>query len=298
MTTVIGTVPRLLERAAALEPAAPDQNLTAFIRLSLDDAATVHLLQPAAAQLAAGWPADVAATTILDETMALTGADLGNVQLVEPAAHTLRIAASAGFGQDFLDHFAVVADDTSACGRALADRRQAVIADVDADDEYAPHRDVAAASRFRAVQSTPLIDIDGNLVGVVSTHFPYPGPPSARALEVTRLYGLVAGEALARSLNGRSRRRLDDRHGAALAELESASASASSASASASASPQTTVLDLTDTIVRALLSAGLSLAGAQSLIGDCAASDRVAEAIDKLDQALDGIRSAVLDLHA
>ena len=294
MTTVIGTVPRLLERAAALEPAAPDQNLTAFIRLSLDDAATAHLLQHAAAQLAAGWPADVAATTILDETMALTGADLGNVQLVEPAAHTLRIAASAGFGQDFLDHFAVVADDTSACGRALADRRQAVIADVDADDEYAPHRDVAAASRFRAVQSTPLIDIDGNLVGVVSTHFPYPGPPSARALEVTRLYGLVAGEALARSLNGRSRRRLDDRHGAALTELESASASASSAAAS----PQTTVLDLTDTIVRALLSAGLSLAGAQSLIGDCAASDRVAEAIDKLDQALDGIRSAVLDLHA
>ena len=66
---------------------------------------------------------------------------------------------------------------------------------------------------------------------------------------------------------------------------------------SSSTLPRTAVLDLTDTIVRALLSAGLSLAGAQSLLGDGTASDRVAEALDELDQALGGIRSAVLDLH-
>ena len=290
MTKGIGNVPRLLERAdgtrrsAADRPGgaastAPDENLSSFIRLSLDDARAAHLLQHAAAHLSAGWPTDVAAATILDETMALTGAELGNVQLAEPGSAGLRIVASAGFGQEFLDHFAVVVDDdTSACGRAAAGHRQTVIPDVDADEDFAPHREVAAASKFRAVQSTPLVDAAGNLVGMVSTHFPRPGGPPARALEVTRLYGLLAGEALARSLNGRSTPQLDGQ-------------------GVSSALPRTAVLDLTDTIVRALLSAGLSLAGAQSLIGDAPAGERVAEAIDELDQALDGIRSAVLDLH-
>jgi|GEM_PF-7016036 len=126
----------------------------------------------------------------------------------------------------------------------------------------------------------------GNLVGMVSTHLPRPGTPPARALEVTRLYGLSAGEALARSLGRRTAAHLDGQHGAGRTRPDSSSTLA-----------RTAVLDLTDTIVRALLSAGLSLAGAQSLLGDGTASDRVAEALDELDQALGGIRSAVLDLH-
>jgi len=126
----------------------------------------------------------------------------------------------------------------------------------------------------------------GNLVGMVSTHLPRPGTPPARALEVTRLYGLLAGEALARSLGRRTAAYLDGQHGAGRTQPDSSSTL-----------PRTAVLDLTDTIVRALLSAGLSLAGAQSLLGDGTASDRVAEALDELDQALGGIRSAVLDLH-
>ena len=126
----------------------------------------------------------------------------------------------------------------------------------------------------------------GNLVGMVSTHLPRPGTPPARALEVTRLYGLLAGEALARSLGRRTAAHLDGQHGAGRTQPDSSSTL-----------PRTAVLDLTDTIVRALLSAGLSLAGAQSLLGDGTASDRVAEALDELDQALGGIRSAVLDLH-
>lgn len=125
-----------------------------------------------------------------------------------------------------------------------------------------------------------------NLVGMVSTHLPRPGTPPARALEVTRLYGLSAGEALARSLGRRTAAHLDGQHGAGRTQPDSSSTL-----------PRTAVLDLTDTIVRALLSAGLSLAGAQSLLGDGTASDRVAEALDELDQALGGIRSAVLDLH-
>ena len=58
-------------------------------------------------------------------------------------------------------YFAVVDDGHSACGRAARASAQAAIADVTADAGLAPHRDVAAASGFRAVQSEPLVSPPG-----------------------------------------------------------------------------------------------------------------------------------------
>jgi GAF domain-containing protein len=264
-----------------------DRDLSSFIRLSLDDLEAAQLLQNAAAHLAPARATEVTAATILDQTMALTAAELGNVQIVEPPARHLRIIAQAGFGQEFLDHFMVVDDATSACGRAAAQHNQTVIVDVDTDEDFVPHRDIAAASKFRSVQSTPLIDAGGALVGMVSTHFPQPGAPTERALELTRLYALLAGEALARSLPGHATPELGPRSDVGAGRPEPTSTLTRAA-----------VLDLTGTVVRSLLSAGLSLAGAQSLIGDGAAGDRVAAAIDELDQALGNIRSVVLELHS
>src|SRR5690348_5514486 len=111
----------------------------------------------------------------LDEAVAgaiaLTRTDFGNVQLVDPASGVLRIAAQRGFGDEFLAHFAIVDDDATGCGRAAAARAQAVIGDVTEDPGFAPHRAIAATSRFRAVLSTPLVDASGALRGVLSTHF-------------------------------------------------------------------------------------------------------------------------------
>jgi len=97
---------------------------------------------------------------------------------------------------EFLDYFAVVEDGHSACGRAAQASAQAVIADVTADPGFAPRREIAAASGFRAVQSTPLVDHGGRLIGMVSTHFRRPHRPSSADLQVMELYGDYAGEAL------------------------------------------------------------------------------------------------------
>jgi putative methionine-R-sulfoxide reductase with GAF domain len=308
MTKPTRDLPGLLQKADAVQHATAmpneaagkadtDPHLTTFIRLSLDDLGAAHRLQKAAAHLAPGWGTDVAAATILDETMALTGAGLGNVQLSEAATQQLRIVAHAGFGQEFLDHFEIVADVTSACGRAAAQHTQAVIPDVNSDQDYILHRDIAARSRFRAVQSTPLIDADGHLVGMVSTHFPQSGSPADRDLELTRLYGLLAGEALARSLPERAAAGLGGLRGDGPAWRAPASPLPRPvASLPGTTLPGATIRELTDTIVRSLLSAGLSLAGAQALIDDGVASDGVAAAIDELDQAIGGLRSVVLEL--
>jgi hypothetical protein len=137
---------------------------------------------------------------MLEGAMDLAGADRGNVQIFDPATGSLRIAAWHGFGAEFLDYFAVVDDDRSACGRAAKHCAQTVIVDVNLDASFAPHRDIAAASAFRAVQSTPLIDRTGRLLGVISTHYPHPYSPPACDLEIMKRYGYQAGQMMTNHL--------------------------------------------------------------------------------------------------
>src|SRR4051812_21661351 len=83
-------------------------------------------------------------------------ADFGNIQLYDDRTGTLAIVAHRGFSQAFLDYFATVdARDTSACGQALRSSARIIIEDVTTEASYAPHRAIAAAAGYRAVQSTP-----------------------------------------------------------------------------------------------------------------------------------------------
>lgn len=134
----------------------------------------------------------------LEGAMALLGTDLGNVQIRHPASGALTIATSSGFDSEFLEYFAVVDDESSACGRAAQQRSQTVIVDVNDDPGFAPHREIAAASRFRAVQSTPIVDPAGRLHGVISTHFRDRHRPSPAQMQLIDWYGERIGAALAR----------------------------------------------------------------------------------------------------
>jgi hypothetical protein len=140
--------------------------------------------------------------TALETALALLRADLGTIQINDPAAGALRIAVQAGFSAEFLQYFAVVSDDRSACGRAACGLAQVVIADVREDPPFAPHRDIAAASGFRAVQSTPLVDQDGHLLGMLSTHYPRPYRPPAADLAVMRQLGALLGQVMSTSWPG------------------------------------------------------------------------------------------------
>jgi hypothetical protein len=163
------------------------------VRLDLDDSPVARVFRrtaPGAGAIAAAGPL---LDEVLDFGLELLHAERGNVQLADPATGALRIAAQRGFGAEFLDYFAVVADDGSACGRAARRAAQVMIADVTTDPGFAPHRDIAAASGFRAVQSTPLIDTSGRLVGMVSTHYPRPVSLPARDLQVMARFGALTG---------------------------------------------------------------------------------------------------------
>jgi GAF domain-containing protein len=132
---------------------------------------------------------DVLLERALEGAISVTGADRGNIQIASVSGGPLRIAAHSGFSSEFLEYFAVVEGTSSACGRAAVDRRQTVVVDVDRDAGFAPHRQIAAASGFRAVQSTPLIDGTGRLRGVISTHFRQPHRPAARDMQLMQWFG-------------------------------------------------------------------------------------------------------------
>jgi len=125
---------------------------------------------------------------ILEATIALQHADFGNVQLYNRQTETLEIVAQRGFGPEFLDYFRSVPPGMGACGLALRRRQRVIIEDTEADSAYAPCRAAAAAAGYRAVQSTPMFSRDGELLGMLSTHFWQPHRPSEWNLRLTDLY--------------------------------------------------------------------------------------------------------------
>jgi GAF domain-containing protein len=71
---------------------------------------------------------------------------------------------------------------------------------VTSDPDFAPHREIAAASGFQAVQSTPLLDSHGHVAGVLSTHYPLPHRPTDRDLALMRRHGELLGAAIETTL--------------------------------------------------------------------------------------------------
>ena len=133
--------------------------------------------------------------TILDDAVALHGAEYGNVQL--PVGDELVIAAQRNFQPPFLKAFErVKVADGCACGRALKLRQPIVIGDVDKDPEFAAFRKDAKTAGFRSVQSTPFIAKDGSVLAVVSTHFAAVHEPSQIEMRMLEQYGVLAAAYL------------------------------------------------------------------------------------------------------
>jgi signal transduction histidine kinase len=144
----------------------------------------------------------------LTATIEIQQADFGNVQLCNPESNVLEFVAQRGFNPQFLDYFADVAHSSAVCGRALQSRSRVVIEDVEMDEQFAPHRHIASAAGFRALQSTPLFSRGGEVLGVISTYFKRLYRPSERELRLTDLYARQAAEMIERKRTGDERARL------------------------------------------------------------------------------------------
>ena len=159
---------------------------------------------------------------ILDDVIALHGAEFGDVQL-PIGDDELIIVAQRGLVPAFLEAFRrVKKSDGCASGRAWRSGRSIVIRDVQKDDAYALFRRDAKRAGYRAVQSTPLIAKDGTLLGMVSTLFASPHAPTSIEMDILKVYSNVAADYLHELLGKQNLAHKAEQMGARLFEIDMA----------------------------------------------------------------------------
>ena len=138
---------------------------------------------------------EAAIETLLNDVVALHGAEFGDLQFL--VGGHLVLVAQVGLTAPFLRAFRRVSPaDGCACGRALREGRTIVVADVTRDPAFAPFRAEAAAAGYRAVQSTPLATSRGNALGMVSTLFANVHEPTPIELDTLARYSRIAADYL------------------------------------------------------------------------------------------------------
>ena len=137
---------------------------------------------------------------ILDAAIGITGADMGNIQLLEEGA--LRIVAQRGFEAPFLDFFNAVHDGQAACGTAMQNGKRVIVEDVASSPIFAgtPALDIMLAAGVRAVQATPLVSRSGRVLGMFSTHYQAPRRPGEREQRLLDLLARQAADLIERKM--------------------------------------------------------------------------------------------------
>jgi len=163
-------------------------------RIGADLAAMTRLREVGTHCSTAGKDVETCFKEIIGAAIDLTGADKGIIQLFDSVSRSLTIAASKGFRKAFLKFFASVDNDSSACGAAMLSSERVIVEDVTQSEIFAskPSLKVLLNAGVHAVQSTPLISGNGNLLGIISTHFKQSHRLSDRE---TRLMDLLARQA-------------------------------------------------------------------------------------------------------
>lgn len=112
---------------------------------------------------------------ILEEAMQLEGADFGKIRVARPDSRTLEIAVQLGFSERFVEAFReITPDDDQPSARAVRTRRRITLPDL--ARQPADHPFVAAVrdEGVRAMQVTPIVAPDGDVVGCLSTCYRQP----------------------------------------------------------------------------------------------------------------------------
>jgi PAS domain S-box-containing protein len=147
-----------------------------------------------------GFEVDICLNEILNVAIEICGADKGNIELYEAGSATLKLAATRGFEEPFLEFFANVTDQASACWVAMETRQRVIVEDITESEIYAGKASLATmlAADVCAVQSVPLVSSTGNLLGVISTHFNAPHRPSEQELRLMDLLARQSADYLER----------------------------------------------------------------------------------------------------
>jgi len=137
---------------------------------------------------------------VLETAIAIANADKGDMQLFDGNTVALEIVAQRGFDAPFLNFFAKVRDDRTACAEAMWSNKRVIVEDIAQSEIFAgqPSLKVLIDAGVRAVVSTPLTSGNGALLGMLSVHFGAPHRPTERELGLLDLLARQTGDYLER----------------------------------------------------------------------------------------------------
>jgi GAF domain-containing protein len=135
---------------------------------------------------------------VLEASIRSSRADFGNIQLRDALSGHLLIHTHRGFQRRFLDFFNSVESGQAACGVALSSGRRQIVPDITQSKIFAhgPSLEALLDADVRAVQSTPLIDRSGSVLGVLSTHYSVPYSPDSSQLKFIDYFAQCAVDVI------------------------------------------------------------------------------------------------------
>jgi len=186
----------LSERKAAEEALRQEE---AKLARELED---LKQLQQISSQLIEQHDSEAIYTQIVDAAIALLHADMGSLQRFQPETAELLVLASRGFDPSAAKAWKRVSVRTgTVCAEALRRGERVIVHDVRQSDFLKNRKmlEIFRRCHVRAVQSTPLISRDGQLVGMLSNHWREPHRPSVRELRLLDVLGRQAADLLERA---------------------------------------------------------------------------------------------------
>ena len=128
---------------------------------------------------------------VLNSIATLQKTDLGMLLLLpEPSSKFLDVAAYAGFSNEQIKLFGQLP------ASFFTPERRVLVEDIEKSGTYFPFVDAASQVGFRAIFSTPIINVRGDALGVVVTFFRKPYAPTDRQSRLVELYARQAANAL------------------------------------------------------------------------------------------------------
>jgi PAS domain S-box-containing protein len=139
-------------------------------------------------------------TEIVETAIAITDADFGNIQLLQPESGDLRIACQIGFPTWWVEFWDTVSRGQGVCGTALERGERVIVEDVEKSPIFIGTRalEIQLRAGARAVQSTPLVNRNGKPLGMFSTHYRICRTPDQRELQLLDFLAQQAADIIER----------------------------------------------------------------------------------------------------
>lgn len=133
-------------------------------------------------------------TEIVSAIASIQGAEIGLARLYDPIRRDLRIVASVGLPQEYLDEFDCVPLGDDACALASLGGGPVIIGDTDAPSSKPAVREDGRIGGDRAKYSTLMTSRSGELLGALATCFREPHCPDHRQIRLAELFARQAAD--------------------------------------------------------------------------------------------------------